>query len=96
MPAIAGHRLLPHKVNQRANILALKRTGATTVLGFSALRCLAQAVEPGHMAMSEQYFDRTPGSRVGKPVRPALGSPRGHSRWTSASLTRWGHAGAVF
>ena len=40
MPAIAGHRLLPHKVNQRANIHALKRAGATTVLGFSALGCL--------------------------------------------------------
>ena len=73
MPAIAGHRLLPHQVNQRANIHALKRAGATPVLGFSALGCLAQAVEPGHLAMPEQYFDWTPGSRVGKPVRPALG-----------------------
>ena len=72
MPAIAGHRLLPHKVNQRANIHALKRAGATTVLGFSALGCLAQAVEPGHLAMPEQYFDWTPGSRAGEPVRPAL------------------------
>ena len=49
MPAIAGHRLLPHQVNQRANIHALKRAGATPVLGFSALGCLAQAVEPGHL-----------------------------------------------
>ena len=73
MPAIAGHRLLPHQVNQRANIHALKRAGATPVLGFSALGCLAQAVEPGHLAMPEQCFDWTPGSRVGKPVRPALG-----------------------
>jgi purine nucleoside phosphorylase len=33
----AGHKLLPHEVNYRANIFALKRAGATQVLGFSAV-----------------------------------------------------------
>ena len=40
----AGHRLLPHEVNYRANIYALKRAGATMVLGFSAVGSLAEAV----------------------------------------------------
>ena len=58
-----GHRLLPHEVNYRANIYALKRAGATMVLGFSAVGSLAEKVEPGDLAMPEQYFDWTRGSR---------------------------------
>ena len=33
----AGHRLLPHEVNYRANVFALKQAGATMVLGVSAV-----------------------------------------------------------
>ena len=42
-----GHRLLPHEVNYRANVFALKRAGATQILGFSAVGSLAEAVAPG-------------------------------------------------
>ncbi len=59
----AGHRLLPHEVNYRANIFALKRAGATAVLGFSAVGSLAEHVAPGDLAMPEQYFDWTRGAR---------------------------------
>ena len=59
----AGHRLLPHEVNYRANIFALKRAGATGVLGFSAVGSLAEHVAPGDLAMPEQYFDWTRGAR---------------------------------
>jgi len=59
----AGHRLLPHEVNYRANIFALKRAGATQVLGFSAVGSLAEHVAPGELAMPEQYFDWTRGAR---------------------------------
>ena len=58
-----GHRLLPHEVNYRANIFALKRAGATMVLGFSAVGSLAERVAPGELAMPEQYFDWTRGAR---------------------------------
>ncbi len=60
-----GHRLLPHEVNYRANIFALKRAGATMVLGFSAVGSLAEEVAPGDLAMPEQYFDWTRGNREG-------------------------------
>jgi hypothetical protein len=40
----SGHRLLPHEVNQRADIFALKRAGATMVLGFSAVGSLTEPV----------------------------------------------------
>lgn len=59
----AGHRLLPHEVNYRANVFALKRAGATMLLGFSAVGSLALDVPPGTLAMPEQYFDWTRGVR---------------------------------
>lgn len=59
----SGHRLLPHEVNYRANIFALKQAGATMLLGFSAVGSLALEVKPGELAMPEQYFDWTRGQR---------------------------------
>lgn len=58
-----GHRLLPHEVNYRANVFALKRAGATMLLGFSAVGSLSLDVAPGTLAMPEQYLDWTRGSR---------------------------------
>lgn len=59
----SGHRLLPHEVNYRANIFALKRAGATMVLGFSAVGSLTEPVAPGDLAMPQQYVDWTRGVR---------------------------------
>ena len=59
----AGHRLLPHEVNYRANVFALKRAGATMLLGLSAVGSLSLEVAPGALAMPEQYFDWTRGRR---------------------------------
>ena len=60
----SGHRHLPHEVNYRANIYALKRAGATMVLSFSAVGSLAEQIAPGDLAMPEQYFDWTRGRRA--------------------------------
>lgn len=59
----SGHRLLPHEVNYRANIFALKQAGATMLLGFSAVGSLALELKPGDLAMPEQFFDWTRGVR---------------------------------
>jgi 5'-methylthioadenosine phosphorylase len=59
----AGHKLLPHEVNYRANIFALKRAGATRILGFSAVGSLAEDIAPGHFAIPSQYLDWTRGRR---------------------------------
>ncbi len=58
-----GHRWLPHEVNYRANVYALKRAGATMLLGFSAVGSLVHRVAPGDLAIPEQYFDWTRGVR---------------------------------
>ena len=60
----SGHKLLPHEVNYRANIYALKRAGATQILGFSAVGSLVQEIAPGDLAMPSQYFDWTRGGRA--------------------------------
>ena len=60
----SGHRLLPHEVNYRANVYALKRAGATQILGFSAVGSLVHEVAPGDLAVPTQYFDWTRGQRA--------------------------------
>jgi 5'-methylthioadenosine phosphorylase len=59
----AGHRWLPHEVNYRANVYALKQAGATQILGVSAVGSLAEEVAPGDFALPTQYFDWTRGAR---------------------------------
>ena len=51
-------------MNYRANIYALKRAGATQILGFSAVGSLVQEIAPGDLAMPSQYFDWTRGGRA--------------------------------
>ena len=59
-----GHRLLPHEVNYRANIFALKQAGATQLLGFSAVGSLRPEFCPGDLVIPDQYFDWTRGRRA--------------------------------
>ena len=59
-----GHRHLPHEVNYRANVFALKRAGATMLLSFSAVGSLAEGIAPGDLALPSQYFDWTRGTRA--------------------------------
>ena len=59
----AGHRLLPHEINYRANIYALKSQGASQLLSLSAVGSLEQSIAPGDLALPSQYFDWTRGKR---------------------------------
>lgn len=56
-----GHRLLPHEINYRANIWALKKLGVTAVLSVSAVGSMQQAIHPGHLVFPDQLIDRTLG-----------------------------------
>jgi 5'-methylthioadenosine phosphorylase len=58
-----GHRQLPHEINYRANIFALKKMGATQIIGISAVGSLRAEIAPGDLALPEQYFDWTRGQR---------------------------------
>lgn len=58
-----GHQYLPHEVNYRANIFALKKLGARRVFGVSAAGSLREEIKPGDLAIPSQYFDHTRGKR---------------------------------
>lgn len=57
------HQFLPHEVNYRANIWALKFLGAQTILSVSATGSLREDYKPGDLALVSQYFDHTRGKR---------------------------------
>ena len=56
--------LLPHEINYRANIFALKKLGAKQVLGISATGSLRADLHPGEFALPNQYFDFVKGNRI--------------------------------
>jgi 5'-methylthioadenosine phosphorylase len=57
------HELMPTEVNYRANIFALKKHGAKSILSFSAVGSLRAELKPGDMVIPTQYIDRTKGIR---------------------------------
>ncbi|HKA91620.1 MAG TPA: S-methyl-5'-thioadenosine phosphorylase [Haliangiales bacterium] len=54
-----GHRILPHEVNSRANIWALKQLGAEWVIAVSAVGSMREDIRPGDLVLPHQYIDRT-------------------------------------
>jgi len=91
----AGHRLLPHEVNYRANIYALKLAGATQILGFSAVGSLAEHIAPGEFAMPNQYFDWTKGGRQRTFFGNGIAAHVSTARPVSTNLIDWGAAQAA-
>lgn len=85
----SGHRLLPHEVNYRANIYALKRAGATRVLGFSAVGSLAEHIAPGDLAVPSQYFDWTKGWRERSFFGNGVAAHVSTARPVSANMVEW-------
>lgn len=57
------HQLLPHEVNYRANIWALKSLGVTQIIGLSATGSLQQEIAPGDLSLPSQYIDFIKGQR---------------------------------
>ena len=90
----AGHRLLPHEVNYRANIYALKRAGATQVLGFSAVGSLAERLAPGDLAVPTQYFDWTKSGRERSFFGRGVAAHVSTAEPVSGNLVDWIAAGA--
>ena len=89
-----GHRLLPHEVNYRANVYALKRAGATQVLGFSAVGSLAERIAPGDLAVPSQYFDWTKGGRERTFFGRGVAAHVSTARPVSAPMVDWIDAAA--
>ena len=56
-----GHRVLPSRLNARANIDALKRAGCTDILAISAVGSLVEDLAPGQFCTVDQFIDNTKG-----------------------------------
>jgi 5'-deoxy-5'-methylthioadenosine phosphorylase len=56
-----GHTIPPHKINYRANILALKNAGATQIVAVAAVGGIHPDCTPGSLVVPEQIVDYTSG-----------------------------------
>lgn len=54
-----GHRIPPHKINYRANMLALKALGVKLVISVSAVGSLRDDYKPGDLVVPDQFIDMT-------------------------------------
>ena len=54
-----GHRIAPSRINYRANIDALKRSGVTDLVSISACGSFREELAPGTFVLVDQFIDRT-------------------------------------
>jgi 5'-methylthioadenosine phosphorylase len=54
-----GHKILPHELNHRANIYALRSLGVRWILCVTAVGSLQERYAPRHIVLPSQFFDRT-------------------------------------
>jgi 5'-methylthioadenosine phosphorylase len=54
-----GHRLSPSAINYRANIDALKRSGVTDLVSFSACGSFREELPPGTFVLVDDFVDRS-------------------------------------
>lgn len=85
----AGHAQLPHEINYRANIFALKSLGATQIIGVSAVGSLREEIAPGDLALPDQYFDWTRGRREASFFGRGVAAHVSTANPASANLIEW-------
>lgn len=83
------HQLLPHEINYRANIFALKKLGAKQIIGFSATGSLREDIHPGDFAIPEQYFDNIKGNRERTFFGDGIAAHISTAEPTCQNLTQW-------
>ncbi|MGI9172882.1 MAG: S-methyl-5'-thioadenosine phosphorylase [Chthoniobacterales bacterium] len=54
-----GHRLLPHELNHRANIYALRSLGVRWIICVTAVGSLQEKFAPRDVVLPDQFYDRT-------------------------------------
>lgn len=54
-----GHRLLPHELNHRANIYALRSLNVRWIICITAVGSLQEKYAPRDVLLPSQFFDRT-------------------------------------
>jgi 5'-methylthioadenosine phosphorylase len=54
-----GHNILPHEINFRANIYAMKELGVDRIISLSAVGSMKENIHPGELVIVDQFVDRT-------------------------------------
>ncbi len=54
-----GHRLLPHELNHRANIYALRSLNVRWIIAVTAVGSLQEKYAPRDIVLPSQFYDRT-------------------------------------
>jgi 5'-methylthioadenosine phosphorylase len=54
-----AHELVPHRINYRANLWAMRSLGVTRILGPFAAGSLQPHIHPGDFVVCDQFVDRT-------------------------------------
>jgi 5'-methylthioadenosine phosphorylase len=54
-----GHRLLPHEINHRANIYALRSLNVRWIISVAAVGSLQERYAPRDVLLPSQFYDRT-------------------------------------
>jgi 5'-methylthioadenosine phosphorylase len=56
-----GHRILPHELNHRANIYALRTLNVRWIISVGAVGSLQEKYAPRDVVLPSQFYDRTSG-----------------------------------
>lgn len=98
-----GHKFLPHEVNYRANIAAMKMIGVKEIIAFSAVGSLKEEIKPLDFVLPDQVIDRTrsrPSSFFGNGVaahisfgHPFCGRLHGHIKKAADEIGLTMHTG---
>ena len=89
------HQFLPHEINYRANIFALKSLGVKQILGFSAVGSLREDIHPGEFAVASQYFDFIKGNREKTFFGEGMAAHISTALPTCENITKWVQEGAA-
>src|SRR5438445_6245054 len=54
-----GHRLLPHELNHRANVYALRSLNVRWIISVTAVGSLQEKYAPRDVLLPSQFYDRT-------------------------------------
>lgn len=54
-----SHSVPPHRINYRANLWALKESGATSILAINVVGGIVESVPPGKLVIPDQLIDYT-------------------------------------
>ncbi len=54
-----GHRILPHEINYRANVYALRLLNVRWIISVAAVGSLQEKYAPRDMVLPSQFYDRT-------------------------------------